>query len=382
MSTSPHPPSPSPSPVPPAPGRLERPVDDRKVAGVCAAIARHFRIDPLIVRILAVVLTLFGGIGLIAYFAGLMLIPAEGSDEPLIREGINGPERTKVLVLGAAATIALLGLPEDPLNIFSVPGSATIAILAVAAVWLLVLRREPVAADAPTTVVTGDAATVRPARRPGRGAAILGGALLAFAATGGILAALGGDVRWDIALCSAVIAIGVLLVVTAPLGGARILVPFGVILALLAGGAAAADLNLRGGVGDHLEHPAALASGTTAYHLAAGRLMVDLRDADLPAGVTKVDADIGFGQIVVRVPEGVRVELHGHASAGDVEIFGRDDNGLDARRTEVLPGTDPGRVLRVDAHAGFGQVRVVDARHALPPLGDHATTAGLPEAAR
>ncbi|MCW3000196.1 MAG: phage shock protein PspC, partial [Solirubrobacterales bacterium] len=228
----------------------------------------------------------------------------------------------------------------------------------------------------------GAAAPGAPARRRGHSAAFLGAALLAFAAVGGVLAALGGDMRWDVALCSAVIVLGGLLVVSAPLGGARILVPFGLGLAVLAGGAAAADLNLRGGAGDRLEHPAALASGTTEYHLAAGRLMVDLRDADLPPGVTKVRADLGFGQILVRVPAGVRVELYGHASAGDVEILGRDSNGLDARRTEVLPGATGGPVLRVDAHTGFGQVRFVDARHALPPLGDHATTAGLPEATR
>jgi phage shock protein PspC (stress-responsive transcriptional regulator) len=385
---------PPPSSTPSA-HRLERPLDDRKIAGVCAAIARHWRIDPLVVRVVAVALTLLGGIGFIAYFAGLMLIPAEGSDEPLLREGINGPERTKVLLLGAAATISLLSLP-DPLGLFSAPGRPAVALLAVAAVALLVLRRDPAHASVPahasapgateatgaTDDDAGGAATGPPARRRGRSAAILGAALLAFAAIGGVLAAAGGDVRWDVALCSAVIVIGGILVVSAPLGGARILVPLGLLLAVLAGGAAAADLNLRGGAGDHLEHPAALASGTTDYHLAAGRLMIDLRDADLPPGVTRVNADVGFGQLLVRVPEGVRVELHGHASAGDVELLGRDSNGLDARRTEVLRATAGGPVLRVDAHTGFGQVRVIDAQHALPRLGDHATTTGLPEATR
>jgi phage shock protein PspC (stress-responsive transcriptional regulator) len=383
--------------------RFERPVEGRMVSGVCAAIERRQGLDIRIVRAIAVVLVLAGGIGLIAYFAGLMLIPAEGHEEPLIREGIDGPERKHVLVLGAAAAIALIGLPDDPLGLFSGAGRTTIAIIALVAVGVLVLRGERdgggvAVADGDVAYAPGEEPTLvagglangpgsgsGPRRRHGRrrGVAILGAVLLAFAAIGGVLAAIGGDIRWDVALCVATIAIGVLLVAGAPFGGARVLIPLGLLLAVLAGGAAAANLTLKGGVGDHLEHPGFLTAGTTSYHLAAGRLMVDLRDAELPPGVTTVKADVGFGQLVVRAPKGVPVELRGHASAGEVEVVGRDDDGFDAERVVTLPGgTGEARVLRVIGHAGFGQVRMLPATHALPRLGDHGVVRGLPEATR
>lgn len=198
-----------------------------------------------------------------------------------------------------------------------------------------------------------------------------------------MLAAIGGDIRWDVALCAGVIAIGALLVVSAPLGGARVLVPLGLVLAVFAGGAAAANLTLKGGVGDHLEHPGLLTAGTTSYHLAAGRLIVDLRDAELPPGVTTVKADVGFGQLVVRAPKGVPVELRGHASAGEVEVIGRNDEGFDAERDVTLPGgTGAGPVLRVLGHAGFGEVRMLPAGEPLPRLSDDGVVRGLPEATR
>ena len=43
------------------PKRLYRSRDDRMIGGVCGGLGRHFGIDPVIVRIAAVVLLLFGG---------------------------------------------------------------------------------------------------------------------------------------------------------------------------------------------------------------------------------------------------------------------------------------------------------------------------------
>lgn len=65
---------------------LERRRDDRVVAGVAAAIARHLEIEVGLVRVLFVLTALFGGFGLIAYLAGILLIPSEREDKtPLAR---------------------------------------------------------------------------------------------------------------------------------------------------------------------------------------------------------------------------------------------------------------------------------------------------------
>ena len=59
---------------------LRRPYQDRMLAGVAAGLARYFGVDPVIVRIAFVVLTVVGGAGIPLYLAGLLLIPEEGSD--------------------------------------------------------------------------------------------------------------------------------------------------------------------------------------------------------------------------------------------------------------------------------------------------------------
>jgi phage shock protein PspC (stress-responsive transcriptional regulator) len=74
-----------PRPEPPfgwGPGRLalRRPFEDRMLAGVAAGLARYFGVDPTIVRIAFVILTVAGGAGIPLYLAGLLLIPDEGSD--------------------------------------------------------------------------------------------------------------------------------------------------------------------------------------------------------------------------------------------------------------------------------------------------------------
>lgn len=49
--------------------------------GLCAGIASHWGVDPLIVRIMAVVLGLSAGVGVALYLIGWALVPALGSDE-------------------------------------------------------------------------------------------------------------------------------------------------------------------------------------------------------------------------------------------------------------------------------------------------------------
>jgi phage shock protein PspC (stress-responsive transcriptional regulator) len=62
---------------------LRRPFEDRMLAGVAAGLARYFGVDPMLVRIAFVVLTVVGGAGIPLYLAGLLLIPDEGSDQSI-----------------------------------------------------------------------------------------------------------------------------------------------------------------------------------------------------------------------------------------------------------------------------------------------------------
>jgi phage shock protein PspC (stress-responsive transcriptional regulator) len=68
---------------------LQRPVEDRMLAGVAAGIARYLSVDVTIVRIAIAVLTVAGGAGLPLYLAGWLLIPEEGSAQSLAEEFIQ-----------------------------------------------------------------------------------------------------------------------------------------------------------------------------------------------------------------------------------------------------------------------------------------------------
>ena len=58
---------------------LQRPAKGRVLAGVCLGVARQYKLDVTLVRVVMVALTVTGGVGLIAYIAGWLLIPLEPS---------------------------------------------------------------------------------------------------------------------------------------------------------------------------------------------------------------------------------------------------------------------------------------------------------------
>jgi phage shock protein PspC (stress-responsive transcriptional regulator) len=56
------------------------------VAGVAAGLADYFDVDPTLVRIGFVVLSLLGGLAVPLYLAGWLLIPEEGTDLSVAEE--------------------------------------------------------------------------------------------------------------------------------------------------------------------------------------------------------------------------------------------------------------------------------------------------------
>jgi phage shock protein PspC (stress-responsive transcriptional regulator) len=87
-------------------GRIRRSRSDRKVAGVAGGLARHLDIDPLILRVAFVVLTFFGGVGLLLYVALWLLLPDDGSDWAKIK--LDRRSRAVALVLVGALALILL----------------------------------------------------------------------------------------------------------------------------------------------------------------------------------------------------------------------------------------------------------------------------------
>jgi phage shock protein C len=57
--------------------RLYRSRKNRVIAGVCGGIAEYLDVDPVLIRIIAVILLFVGGGSLIAYIIGMIIIPDE-----------------------------------------------------------------------------------------------------------------------------------------------------------------------------------------------------------------------------------------------------------------------------------------------------------------
>lgn len=57
--------------------RLYRSRTDRQLAGVCGGIADYLAVDPTIVRVLWVILSLAGGPGLLLYIVLALVVPEE-----------------------------------------------------------------------------------------------------------------------------------------------------------------------------------------------------------------------------------------------------------------------------------------------------------------
>jgi phage shock protein PspC (stress-responsive transcriptional regulator) len=95
---------------------IRRSTSDAKLAGVCGGVARHWNVDPLLVRVGCVLLALSGGIGLVLYVAGWLLIPAEGSERPVIHD-LLGEQASRlsreiwiaIVVIACNISFAVLG---------------------------------------------------------------------------------------------------------------------------------------------------------------------------------------------------------------------------------------------------------------------------------
>ncbi|MGH3153721.1 MAG: PspC domain-containing protein [Streptosporangiaceae bacterium] len=72
---------------------LRRSLQDRMLTGVAGGVGHYFGVDAMIVRIAFVALTVFGGLGIPLYLAGLLLIPEEGSDVSIASSLIESLQR-------------------------------------------------------------------------------------------------------------------------------------------------------------------------------------------------------------------------------------------------------------------------------------------------
>lgn len=70
-------------------GRLTRSESDRMLVGVCGGLGAYFGIDPTIVRIVFVLLAVFGGSGVVLYLALWLIVPRASRVDAAPREVVG-----------------------------------------------------------------------------------------------------------------------------------------------------------------------------------------------------------------------------------------------------------------------------------------------------
>ena len=389
---------------------IRRRTHDKWIAGVCSGLADRLGIDPIIVRVALVILTMLGGAGIAIYLVAWSLLPNDRDEIPAqraLRDGHGGS-----IVLLVFAGLALFGDSAFGGTWWSDrPGWGFPWGLALAGlfVWWLVTRSDnrPDADQrvmnqqlgTPTNSVPSPAAS-GPAMATGRPAPSTappsptwpvpvsynpvsykrlrrrsGGPLMALIAIGLALATYGSllwagtQLSWTgdhqaIAFAGSLAAMGLLMVALGLAGWRPGFVTFlAIVLAIAAWSSAVVpnDIHLGGRIGDAAWAPTSVSAGAN-YHLGVGNGVLDL--SGLPTeglSEAKIPAYVGLGELKVVVPPDLTVKFLGHVGLGEIllpnDAGSSGQGGSDVSRSVVI-GDGPTEVV-VDAGVGIGQLTVV-----------------------
>jgi len=393
---------------------LRRPQEGRMVAGVAAGIAERFDIPVGVVRVGFVVLSFFGGFGVLAYLVGWLLIPEEGSDSPIAGTLFDDANNvTSWLGVGLIIAAILVALSWTNL----VRGDFLFA-AALLGVGILLFRgdiggssrskgavatpnADPVATDssdetvevapaaaddgddtdapaapipgATSLVATGEAeppatsgppvssSPPRPPRK--RASSILGG--LTF---GAILLTLGIMGVLDVAgvthpafnhyVAAVVIAAGGGLLVGTLWGRSYGLIAVGLLLLPILAISTLVRVPFGGEIGERIVRPVAATEIVGPVEMAIGDLTIDLRDLERGAPLD-LTADLGIGQITVLVPADRPATVRAEIGIGSVELFGDQTAGLGRDINAAWPGSGGGEPIHLQLEAGVGAIRVI-----------------------
>lgn len=401
---------------------IRRSPEEKWLTGASAGLARRLGVDPLVVRAGFILLALLGGVGVTLYLIAWAFLPNDRSEiiaERAVRHGELWP-----IVLLAAIVLSLVGgtgFAHDGAGPawfwwVAVPvavvfwamrrnrrGEQFAAPLAYAAPAATSPANQPLAYAAPTgtgaaaagaaSVPPPPAAPVaprparaprppRPPRAPRRHGPGFGGVVL----VAGLALAAYGLGLWShdtfgwrgsggvVALAAALGVTGVAVIVLGATGRRAGFVGFiAVVLAIATWTATVVPtLNVGGGVGDRIWRPSPTDT-TDRYRLGIGSAELDLTQLGHGTGSARaLDAGIGVGELRIRVPANLTVEVRSSVGAGDVGRWfpssasgsSSSDNpssssgpgGRNISTVETLGSGSPDVV--VTAHVGLGQILV------------------------
>ncbi|HEX9658296.1 MAG TPA: PspC domain-containing protein [Bacteroidota bacterium] len=95
--------------------RLYKSKSEKMIDGVCGGVALYFGLDPTLVRIVWVLLIFMGGVGIVLYLAGMILMPTEPAGAPSQKTSVSENSAKKVfggllIVVGALWILHNLGI--------------------------------------------------------------------------------------------------------------------------------------------------------------------------------------------------------------------------------------------------------------------------------
>lgn len=374
--------------------RPVRPRRGGKLGGVSAAVGHRYGIDPVLVRVAFVVLTFYGGAGVMLYLLGWLLLPKE--DTPT-----NSPPSMPMIVL-----LVLLLVPAS----FAVSDAAGLFGLALGGLAVYLLhrnhrRRDPV--EPPRTEQSGTGNTwVYPTVNSGAeqhatagtteqegppswdplGAAPFAWDLpdpgepqaepepepprprrrsVTLVTLAIALLAIGFGTAFGLpVVTTTAVTLGVLgggMVVGAFLHGGRGLIGFAVPVAALA-----LLLNVLPGatwygVSNQEVRPNGVAEIRDTYRTSVGNIELHLDDLRFPEGRTiTTTTDVGLGNVSVYLPPNVDVRATCSVDTGATACLDDQRSGNDVSTTTIDHGADGrgGGQIVLDLHAGTGNVEV------------------------
>jgi phage shock protein PspC (stress-responsive transcriptional regulator) len=373
---------------------LERDRQDGLLGGVCAGLAGRLGLRPSVVRVAFVATAALGGIGVIAYLALWLALP----DRAVVYAAVPRVRIVLAAALGLVGSVMLLSwIPVPPAELLW-PG----LLLGIgAALWQpdpSGTRWTPISPPSrpPTPPPTATEPSPPPApsepHAPPEPPAPPQPQILGRLTVSAALAAVGIGLlldRTDLYEIStyhlvsiALLVLGAGLAVGAFFGRARWLLLCAAPLVLvlpIAGTFTSLDVDPLHHLGARSWRSPDAASVAPTYENGTG-------SAELSVGGTRVDETSGatvvrngIGTIVVTVPPGMTVELHGRAGWGQIRIVDQrveavdtpggqtawysdhqvvEHEGRDAELDYVLQGRSGGGTLTVDAVIGFGTIEV------------------------
>jgi len=344
---------------------LRRSTTDRKLAGVAGGLGRHLNVDPTLLRVLFVVLSFFGGAGLLLYGALWLMVPEEGREHGVIHMSPS-TRNTLVIVAGVVAALLLVG---DGWGGVGFPWPLAV-VAVIAFVWLVNRERRPAASTelppAPPVPPTGQA--WYPPAPPRRSGPLLFGITVALVALAlgvlGLADAAGAGVPDAGYPALALAVVGAMLVVGAWFGRAGGLVLLGLMssFALLVT-SATSDWNGHVWNSDRqvVATPLSAAAVHKVYSVPAGQVRLDLTGVkDLQAlDGRSIDVRGNVGELLVILPANLGADVNAHVSGpGDVTVDGHDTGGIGTRVDRTLTGPDDVGLVTLNLDLSVGHIEV------------------------